>query len=276
MSEMFTCDFSNIVNLQNVNWWIYASSNEQSRNSCMPGNPPSKMVVLKDIKSFWGYHIDYLSTTLGSGLRFIWLVRDVRGWVSSWLYAPEKQRNFYTTWKFYITDFYNKYYSSCARNPSLELPQEVRDLMEKYKKYLADKSQPAHLRMGALWTIENLVHYHMLNKHLNGNYFLLKYEDMSRSPVEYTEKMFSFIGFPGVPPEIKQFVQKSTSEGKVADRHGSTRNSTQMIDIWKTRLNPCQIKQLEVIALPATKLFGYHLTPYTDTIVDSSCKLDIF
>lgn len=85
IKEIYTCDFENIVALQNVNWWIRASSEPQIRNSCVIGmsmhlfskinfvlaNPPSKLVVMKDIKSFWGYNLGYLKNSLGEGLRFV-------------------------------------------------------------------------------------------------------------------------------------------------------------------------------------------------------------
>jgi len=270
MQEMFACDFENIVKLQNVNWWIKASSDPQVRDSCHTGNLPDKLVVLKDIKSFWGYNIEYLKNTLGEGLRFVWLVRDVRGWVSSWLYAPDRQRNFYTTWKFYITDFYAKYYTSCS---SVDLSPEIKAIMEKYKRYLTDRSQPAHMRMAALWTIETMVHHYMLNKHLPYNHFLLKYEDISREPLEYTKHMFDFIGFASLPDDTARFVAQNTAKGHINDRHGSSRNSTEMVDIWKTRLDPCTIKQIEIIAQPATQLFGY--VPYTDKPIPTTCKLDV-
>jgi len=235
---------------------------------CFPGDPTSlsaekraqQSVAIKEI-TMWGNKLKWLYDTLGSDLRIIWLVRDIRGWVSSWLpvVGDSGSQSFYNTWGKSRTDLWAPY-DRCRGlqeiSPSLLSAKHLENLKDLMKNITA----PPHQRMAAWWTVENSLLTYYLSQIPKDNYMLISYEHVSKYPVEITQQLYEFLGKTVVPKDIMQWIFKNTEsndEDGDADRYGTTRDSDKMATVWRERLTADQLNEVEMIGAPLFKFFNY-------------------
>eukprot|EP00026_Physarum_polycephalum_P012940 Phypoly_transcript_13291.p1 GENE.Phypoly_transcript_13291~~Phypoly_transcript_13291.p1 ORF type:complete len:250 (+),score=33.94 Phypoly_transcript_13291:154-903(+) len=202
-------------------------------------------VAIKEI-SMWGPRLHSLYTILMGKLTVIWLVRDVRGWVSSWLEKGSEGR-FYDAWAYSKTDFMQKY-SGCQFLPSDQYDFALlTDL-------LRDTTKPAHKRMAALWAIDTLLNIEKMQEILS-NVILIKYEELSYNPMQVTTQLLENLG-QKMPDQVAKFISESTKK-EDENRYSTFRNSTKMAEIWRTRLTKQEIHEIEEIAGFLFPFFGY-------------------
>lgn len=252
-------------------WWVEKRSSPMPMlKRCLPGDPEAlpddkrahQSVAIKEI-TMWGPKIKWLYDTLGSDLRIIWLVRDVRGWVSSWLPvkgAAKHNQNFYESWKMNTFDLWDRY-ESCRGLQEITPSLLSTSHLENLKSFMENTSEPAHQRMASWWTVENALLSYYLSQIPKENYMLIQYEHVSRYPVEVTQQIYDFLGRTVVPKDIMQWIFKNTEskeEGKGdGDRYGTNRDSQKMATVWRERLTPEQLREVEEIGAPLFKFFNY-------------------
>jgi hypothetical protein len=95
---------------------------------------------------------------LGEELYIIWLVRDIRGWVSSWLPVFDdylKQTEYiYYSWGYDKKDFWTPYQNCNVRKHLMEQGFTQEDISN-FQSWMSDMKTVPHKRLAAWWTVEN-------------------------------------------------------------------------------------------------------------------------
>ena len=89
------------------------------------------------------------------------------------------------------------------------------------------------------------------------NYFLVRYEDISRNPLQMTKRMYSALGL-DLRPEVSDWITKST----VLNKGGSmstTRNSSAVWNLWRAELGWSKIRYLQSHCHSIFRQLGYSL-----------------
>jgi len=273
--SMFNCDFWPMRNYMNelsanrshIYSWGFVqehSSSQTMLNRCFQDPHKENLkqsVVIKEI-TMWGPKLKWLYDTLGSDLRIVWLVRDIRGWVSSWLPktgSGHHDQNMYVSWEMNKQDLWARY-DRCRGlqeiSPSLLSTEQLQHL----KTLMQDTSKPAHQRMAAWWTVENSLLLHYLSQLPQENFMLISYEHMSKYPVEVTQQLYQFLGKPVVPKDIMQWIFQNTASKGDADRYSTARDSEKMATVWRERLTAGQLREVEIIGEPLFEFFNYTIS----------------
>jgi len=213
-----------------------------------------KSVAVKEIE-FWGPKLNWVYDNINPDLKVIWLVRDVRGWVSSWL-ENGTRAPFYNEWGHHkpkSVAFWDTY-SNCG---NLILHKFLDDqTLKRIEEVIKDLNAPPHLRMAAWWTINSAVTRHFAET-FKGKIMLLRYEDISMDPIYVLQQIYQFLGRPGVHKNVLEWALRSTTQGSTKNRYGTNRDSKAMAEVWRTRLSDEQIKGIEEIAGNLFPFFEY-------------------
>jgi hypothetical protein len=217
-------------------------------------------IAIKEI-FFWAPKIDWLYNSVSPDLKVIWLVRDVRGWVSSYL-QPEPNTHsdsIYEGWKYGTINFW-KDYGDCDYLNTLSA--EKRNIIEAL---LTNTSAPMHKRLAALWTVDTALTKAYLEKS-SGKYFMVQYEHLSMYTFGTTQQIYQFVEQP-VPNAVLQWLAKATKQGNEKDRYSTFRQSDKMASIWTKRLSLEQILEIEEIAEDLIPFLDY--TPILELLKKS-------
>eukprot|EP00026_Physarum_polycephalum_P005507 Phypoly_transcript_05542.p1 GENE.Phypoly_transcript_05542~~Phypoly_transcript_05542.p1 ORF type:complete len:573 (+),score=91.72 Phypoly_transcript_05542:104-1822(+) len=275
-NDLYACDFRDYV--PRLGSWGETKSGDKSQ--CIPGDPPSKIVVAKEIWP-WGIRLDWVNQVVGQDLRVISLTRDVRGFVSSYTFIPTfnvtvvptpapgqlvnlndpalKPYNFtrrksplYQTWRMDRVDLWTHF---CLEG--IEVPTFLRPRMKFIKRVMQDKFAAPHLRMASVWTIMTAVTQLHLERNLKGRYLSVSHTELSLNPHPVVDEMFDFLGKKRAPAQVHDFMDSHTREGNYTSRHSTTRNSTEAAVIYLSRLTETQIADIEAIAQGVMEPFGF-------------------
>jgi len=253
--DIFQCDFSSFK-FRLGNMWADLSGPELLRNSCLAGDPPSKSVAIKEIWP-WSTKIDYLRGVLGDDLRIISLMRDPRGFVSSFVSTAGRSRSsranqIYFQWGLFKVDLWQKF---CLDN--YEIPSTIAANKAFLQTAMQSRLVKPYIRMATLWTVFTAITNAQLEKYAHGKYINVSHSELSLAPMETVQKIFTFIGKPNIPPNVLEWVTHETSGGDALERHGTARDSKQMDHIWEERLTPDEVRDIESIASPVMQQNGF-------------------
>jgi hypothetical protein len=265
----FNCNFTVLKSYNELQSWkghLYswertsAFSGKEKTNLCLPPNNKSPKarsvsVALKEIE-MWAPKLNWLHETLGAELHVIWLVRDVRGWVSSWLLKGEKE-SFYKEWGYEKLNLWKRYEKCEIINNGCGGILDQAKLAQ-IKDILNNASSAPHLKMAAWWTIENAVSFQYFSG-FTGNALLVKYEDLASQPFGITQQIYAYLGRPHVPEKVLRYLVWATKGGNVGDRYTTYRKSNEMAKVWQTRLTKEQIQEIQDIAGVLFPYFGYEI-----------------
>jgi len=258
--DVYSCNYTTEFKSNLTPFSIQKSGN---MSSCDVGNPPSKMVVAKEIWP-WGIRLNWLNKVLDKDLRVISLTRDVRGFVSSYTYVPveidkdgnkliTEDRTLYRTWNMHDIGLWDNF---CL--DGLEVPVYLRERLPYLKRVLDDRFALPHLRMASIWTIMVAVSQHQLTTLFEGRHISVTHSEFSMHPHETIESVFDFLSGPqSVPNEVHQFIDTHTKGGGFNDRYSTARNSTEVANVWVQRLSASEIAEIEAIADQVMQLLGF-------------------
>jgi len=266
--SLFNCDFSVLKNYTESHFWrghiyswerIATFSGKEKTKSCLPPNSAlpaaqNMSVAIKEIE-MWAPKLNWLHDTLGSDLHVIWLMRDVRGWVSSWLVKVGSQQSFYKDWGYDKIDLWSRY-SKCEIIKCGLVLDDTK--ISTIRRLLTNSSSAPHLRMAAWWTLDTAVTHYYFSR-FKGKVLLVKYEDMSSQPFDSVHQIYAFLNRPHVPEKVLRHLAWATKGGDVGNRYDTYRNSREMAAVWRTRLTQEQIKEIQDIAGVWFPYFGYNL-----------------
>eukprot|EP00026_Physarum_polycephalum_P004599 Phypoly_transcript_04621.p1 GENE.Phypoly_transcript_04621~~Phypoly_transcript_04621.p1 ORF type:complete len:364 (-),score=24.15 Phypoly_transcript_04621:22-1113(-) len=261
---LYDCDFSILKRYSEARSYkgymyswerITSFSGKEKTSLCLPPNATSPearsiSVAIKEIE-MWAPKLNWLYETVGSDLYVIWLVRDVRGWVSSWLVPGEKD-TFFKDWGYDKMNLWDRYAQcdiSCWGIFNATTIARLRGI-------LTNRSTPPHLKMAAWWTIDTAISHYYFSRY-KGKVLLLKYEDIATRPFEATQQVYAFLNRPHPHEKVYRYLAWATKEGDVSNRYDTYRNSNAMASVWQTRLTTEQIKEIQDIAGIWFPYFGY-------------------
>lgn len=138
------------------------------------------------VQKYTRYHnlVDHLAEMVPE-IKFIYIVRDPRASISSWLSAKKE---------FPSSDDRLKYWrNGLNRKKSVEEFWGFDDWITLTKKYM----QKA--------------------KYKPGQFLVVRYEDLLENPVSEVLKMFKFVGLNGIPESSKSFINESRTESRLSE-----------------------------------------------------------
>eukprot|EP01113_Clastostelium_recurvatum_P008785 TRINITY_DN14178_c0_g1_i3.p1 TRINITY_DN14178_c0_g1~~TRINITY_DN14178_c0_g1_i3.p1 ORF type:complete len:530 (-),score=88.89 TRINITY_DN14178_c0_g1_i3:182-1771(-) len=201
-------------------------------------NCHNTVMAVKEVGMWWS-KVRWLHSVLGPHSKIIYLVRDPRNWVSSWLKLNTlNNMTFYEEWGY----SQNSFMETCDGVP-------LSDEFKRLSSTLDDKTQPPHLRLAARWQAVNAKIFEDILTLPHENRLIVHLEELLTNPQPYVKAMYEFIGMP-LPARVVDWVDKNTQGGNENIRYSTSRNSTQMASIWSSRLSPDQVHDIEEITLP--------------------------
>jgi len=236
-------------NREYVFTWNHVEHNS-SPGKCIAAEPSKVMMAIKEIV-LWGPKLKWLLSKVPS-LKIIWLVRDVRGLVSSFVpfLETDKRENMYYNWGVNNRPLWVPYDNCKWVNAS-------QSELEPLKALLEDKNAQPHKRMAAWWTMEQKVMLSALSEIPRDKWMLVKYEDMSMYPLEIAQQIYSFLGKDTVHENVLRWVVQNTESGSVSQRYGTARDSASMATVFLERIPVDKLRDIENIAGSLFDYFGY-------------------
>jgi hypothetical protein len=205
-------------------------------------------------------HLRWAAAVLGPELRIVHLVRDPRGVAASFLFSDDKPASG-------LRRLLGAAGGRRAAEPSEDsLYREwggwFREgiqprLGPDYREYgrLFDSDRP-HERVAARWVVftgQALTDAATLPA---AQYLRVRYEDLCRDPLGVAGDIYRFLGRL-LPATVEQWLVSNTQGGDRGDRYGTSRNSREMVDVWKTQLDRRQISDIEAVCRPVMAQLGY-------------------
>jgi hypothetical protein len=242
MTSLYNCNFTalkdNLPDWGPLYGWDRIAHFSGQSDACLPpasDEPRARKlsIAVKEIE-IWGPKLDWLHSLLNEELFVIWLIRDVRGWVSSWVVPNDEGSTFFNDWSINDMDIWN-FYAGCD-DALMSLKMLDTPLLAKIKEILKNKTSEPYLKMASWWTLDMAVSHYYISS-FKGNAKLVRYEDLASYPQKYAENIYSFLHRPTLPEQVSSYIQTSTKGGDVAERYNTVRNSTAMTEIWRTRLS---------------------------------------
>lgn len=213
------------------------------------GSPAGEDLAIKEIRL--NMHLRWAVEVLGPDVRVIHLVRDPRGVVGSFLFSSR------TPWppvRTLLTDPVTAWRSLRVPDDTLYREWtgwfESRPLRRLSPAFAAcerhfDRGAP-HRRIAARWAA--LTGQALADaQHLPARqYTRVRYEDLCQRPVEEAARLHAFLGRP-LPKAVEAWLTANTRGGDRRDRYGTSRNSMEMVDAWKTQLTRRQRREVEAL-----------------------------
>jgi len=258
--HLFNCDFeplkefmANVSKTKGNREYVYSWSHAEHNSSpgkCIASDPTKVMMATKEIV-MWGPKLKWLLSIIPN-LKIIWLVRDVRGFVSSFVpfIESDKRENMYYNWGINFRSLWAPY-EQC------QWINATQSEIEPLKVLLQDTKAHPHKRMAAWWTMEQKMMLSVLAEIPREKWMLIKYEDASAFPFEITQQIYSFLGKDTVHDNVLRWVARNTEVGSVDSRYGTARESSNMATVFLERIPVDKLKDIEIIAESMFGYFGY-------------------
>jgi len=209
-------------------------------------------VVIKEI-TFWAPKAKWLLENFGGNFRFLWLVRDVRGFVSSWVNWNNASVGLYEEFGYNHQDFWARYANCTPIRAGLFSIKHTERLQE----LLSNSSTPVHMRMAAYWTVETALTLYYFQNVPKNQLLLIQYEHLASNPLEYIQRIYHFLGFDIVPQSVLEWIMESTHNGNENSRFATKRDAKKMVLAHEQRMTPAEIKDVVEIAEPLLSIWSF-------------------
>ena len=96
---------------------------------------------------------------------------------------------------------------------------------------------------------------------LSERYMLVRHEDFSMDPINYTEKIYNFIDH-NTTKELLNWISASTStvnQNREGDTYGTRKNSKQVITAWREKITYDQAEAVQRICKPVMDKLKYRI-----------------
>jgi hypothetical protein len=258
--KLFNCDFNplkqfmtNVSKTKGSREYVYSWTHSEHNSSpykCSAEDASKVIMAIKEIV-MWGPKLKWLLSAVPD-LKIIWLVRDVRGFVSSFMpfIETDKRENMYYNWAINNRPLWVPYDNCGWINASKSELAPLKVLLE-------DKQGLPHKRMAAWWTMEQKMMLSVLSEIPRDRWMLVKYEDMSTFPLETAQQIYSFLGKDVVHEDVLRWVVQNTEGGSVSVRYGTARDSAAMATVFLDRIPVDKLREIENIADSLFEYFGY-------------------
>jgi hypothetical protein len=225
-------------------------------------------VVMKEIRL--NMQMRWVLKVVGPDLRIVHLVRDPRGVAASFLLPMEntikdeisEAQNGSRAHRFLSRPlaFLNSgqaveqtMYAGWEWNKAPEM-QRFAPEFQSYGRWL-DTGAP-HQRIAARWALLTGHAIADSEKVPAAQYHRVRYEDLCRDPAGVSSRIYEFLGKP-MPQTVTEWLLQNTRNGNREDRYATSRNSREMIDVWKSQLTRRQARAIESLCRPLMEVLGY-------------------
>ncbi|XP_022082422.1 dermatan-sulfate epimerase-like protein [Acanthaster planci] len=201
---------------------------------------PNAQSVLHFESGSWGLKLQWLQGILGDTMRSVHVIRDPRGWVANYVRSNLKLYTFMDV---------ARHIQVLAQQ--LQAPCQFEGL-DSNRFY--DLLGTPHKLLATLWAayMDQLLD---TVGSLRGQYRIVRYEDLVRSPRSMADNIYKFIGLPLPPAMQHQMVQAAHSGVYQSPHEGVVLPSA--LDNWETELTMRQIRDIEAICQKGMKRLGY-------------------
>ncbi|XP_072320590.1 carbohydrate sulfotransferase 1 isoform X2 [Eucyclogobius newberryi] len=176
-------------------------------------------------------------------IKVIQLVRDPRGILSSRI---ETFRDLYRLWGIW---------QATGRRPhTLETRQFTTICDDFYSSVSTALSRPAWLR---------------------GRYMLVRYEDLSRSPLQKTKEIYDFVGL-AMTPSVEEWIRvntRATNDAQAKDKFGTMRDSAANAESWRLKLPLDMVEYSQGACQRALRQLGYREVQSADELRNMNISL---
>ncbi|KAK7912635.1 hypothetical protein WMY93_012846 [Mugilogobius chulae] len=176
-------------------------------------------------------------------IKVIQLVRDPRGILSSRI---ETFRDLYRLWGIW---------QATGRRPhTLETRQFTTICDDFYSSVSTALSRPAWLR---------------------GRYMLVRYEDLSRSPLQKTKEIYDFVGLT-MTPSVEEWIRvntRATNDAQAKDKFGTMRDSAANAESWRLKLPMDMVEFSQSTCQKALRQLGYREVHSNQQLRDMNSSL---
>jgi hypothetical protein len=215
-------------------------------------------VVIKEIRL--NMQLRWVVKVMGPDLRIVHLIRDPRGVAASFLLPTKEKANRSAVERvlklssmFSRTAAEDTMYSEWEWNRAPEM-QRFAPEFESYRRLL-DRGQP-HERIAARWFLLTAHAVSAAEKIPEAQYHRVRYEDLCRDPLGVGGRIYDFLG-KRIPQPVIDWLAENTRSGSRQERYGTSRNSLEMVDVWRSQLNRRQIRDIESLCGSLMETLGY-------------------
>jgi len=215
-------------------------------------------VVIKEIRL--NMQLRWVTKVMGLDLRIVHLIRDPRGVVASFLLPTNGKANRSGVGQvlglrsmFSRGGADNTMYSDWEWNRTPDMQRYAPE----FQRYcpLLDRGQP-HTRIAARWFLMTAHAISDAGKIPGAQYHRVRYEDLCRDPLGTAGRIYDFLG-KKMPQAVIDWLAENTRSGSRQERYGTSRNSLEMVDVWRSQLNRRQIRDIESLCGPLMETLGY-------------------
>lgn len=213
----------------------------------------SKHLAVKEIRL--NMHLGWVSRLVGPDLRIIHLTRDPRGVVASFLKPAEKPslaRRFLP--RKGPRGGAGTLYDEWGDWSGLPAHRRFAPEHEAYGRLLGRGA--AHERVAARWAVCTAHAMTDTERLAPGRYLRVRYEDLCRDPFGEASRIYDFLA-ETLPRPVGAWLAENTRAGNRNDRYSTSRNSLEMVDVWKTQLTRPQIRDVDTLCGPLMAALGY-------------------
>ncbi|XP_068250188.1 carbohydrate sulfotransferase 3-like [Palaemon carinicauda] len=102
-------------------------------------------------------------------------------------------------------------------------------------------------------------------------YLAVRYEDLRDNPWGLAKKIFAFLGYHHLPPTTIDFLKTTTSND--TDPFGTSRNTGQKTQAWRSVITADQLRMIETACKPAINKIGFRLFGNIEDVRNQSVPL---
>ncbi|XP_038069428.1 dermatan-sulfate epimerase-like protein [Patiria miniata] len=201
---------------------------------------PNAQSVLHFGSGSWGLKLQWLQGILGDTMRNIHVVRDPRAWVANFLRDNKR---------LYTSANVAQHVQVLAQQ--LQTPCQFKNLDSEH---FYDLQGTPHKLLATLWAAYMDLLLDSVGG-LRGQYRVVRYEDLVRSPRSMADNIYKFIGFP-LPPSMEHQLVQAAHTGIYQSPHEGLVLPSKLNN-WKSELTLTKIRDIERICKHSMKRLGY-------------------
>ncbi|XP_072321669.1 carbohydrate sulfotransferase 1-like [Eucyclogobius newberryi] len=110
---------------------------------------------------------------------------------------------------------------------------------------------------------------------LRGRYMLVRYEDLSRSPLQKTKEIYDFVGL-AMTPSVEEWIRvntRATNDAQAKDKFGTMRDSAANAESWRLKLPLDMVEYSQGACQRALRQLGYREVQSADELRNMNISL---
>lgn len=108
---------------------------------------------------------------------------------------------------------------------------------------------------------------------LRGRYMLVRYEDITRYPMEKAQEMYRFTGIPFTNNAREWILRNTQTKQGASGIYSTQKNSSEQAEKWRFNIPFTLAQAVQRVCGPTMKLFGYRFVYDEKTLLNKSISL---